>query len=251
VEEIKQNNPHFEHILVDKVGRRAFITENFPKEFAMAYDCLKPGAYKADFWRYCVLYIHGGIYIDIKMQFAKGFTLDRLIYKESFISDGTFVFEGQKTKSLLNGVLFCKKGSLILLYSIINIIYNVCNNVLGNNPWHPTGPQLLGTNYKRSKNTAPIDYYFYNGSIQKNDGTPVAQTLINYIDVYRNCEKIKDNYYVDLWNKRCIYEKCEIDLEHVYKNSLWPKEYLDILGEFMPLHINVIMRGALPYVSEY
>jgi len=243
VEEIKQQNPDFEHFLVDAAGRRAFIAEHFPKEFVVAYDCLKPGSYKADFWRFCVLYIHGGIYIDIKMKFAQGFTLDRLIGKESFISDGTFLFEGQKTKSLLTGVLFCKKASPILLYSVINIIYNVCYNVMGNNPWHPTGPQLLGTNYRRSKNTAPIEYYFYNGSVCKHDGTLIAQSLSNYSDEYKKSSDIVYVCYREAWKKGCIYEKCDVDLEQVYKDSLWPKEYLDILGEFMPLDINVIMRG--------
>ena len=28
---------------------------------------LKIGAHKADFFRYCILYIYGGIYIDIKI----------------------------------------------------------------------------------------------------------------------------------------------------------------------------------------
>lgn len=244
VEEIKEQNPDFEHFLFDAAGRRAFIAEHFPKEFVVAYDCLKPGAYKADFWRYCVLYIHGGIYIDIKMKFAEGFRLCDLIAKESFISDGTLLFEGQKTKSLSNGILFRKKGSPILLYSIINIIYNVCFNILGNNPFHPTGPQLLGTNYRRSKSTTPIEYYFYNGHVCRNDGTLIAQTLMNYKDIYyRNCEEKNNNYYIDMWKKGCIYEKCEIDLAQVYKNSLWPKKYLDILGEFIPLDLNVIMRG--------
>ena len=30
------------------------------------YKAFKQGAHKADLWRYCVLYIHGGVYMDIE-----------------------------------------------------------------------------------------------------------------------------------------------------------------------------------------
>ena len=42
-----------------------FIAENFPPEVHEAYESLIPGAFKADLFRYCVLYIHGGVYADI------------------------------------------------------------------------------------------------------------------------------------------------------------------------------------------
>jgi mannosyltransferase OCH1-like enzyme len=61
-------NPDWEYHFFDKDDRRNFIKENFPKKVLDAYDTLLPGAYKADLWRYCVLYIHGGVYVDIKAQ---------------------------------------------------------------------------------------------------------------------------------------------------------------------------------------
>ena len=44
-----------------------FIKTNFPKDIYNAYLKINPsfGAMKADFFRYCVLYIHGGLYVDI------------------------------------------------------------------------------------------------------------------------------------------------------------------------------------------
>ena len=44
---------------------RAFVFEHCPVA-AAAYDCLRPASYKADLWRYCVLYTHGGIYLDVE-----------------------------------------------------------------------------------------------------------------------------------------------------------------------------------------
>ena len=65
-------NPDWEYHFFDKDDRRNFIKDNFPKKVLDAYDNLIPGAYKADLWRYCVLYIHGGVYTDIKAVLLLG-----------------------------------------------------------------------------------------------------------------------------------------------------------------------------------
>ena len=66
VNKLIKNNPEFTHYLYDDDDCRKFIKNNFPSNVVNAFDKLIPGAYKADLWRYCVLYIHGGIYLDIK-----------------------------------------------------------------------------------------------------------------------------------------------------------------------------------------
>jgi len=42
-----------------------FLSTHFPLEVKEAYDVLIPGAFKADLFRYCALFIHGGVYADI------------------------------------------------------------------------------------------------------------------------------------------------------------------------------------------
>ena len=51
---IKQN-PEFNHYLYDDAMCRNFITKYFSAEVVYTFDKLKPGAYNADLWRYCVL----------------------------------------------------------------------------------------------------------------------------------------------------------------------------------------------------
>lgn len=41
---------------------------HFPAEVKEAYDDLIPGAFKADLFRYCVLFIYGGVYADIDVM---------------------------------------------------------------------------------------------------------------------------------------------------------------------------------------
>ena len=84
---LKQNNPEFKHYLYDDEMCRNFIKENFNNDTLWAFDKLRPGAYKADLWRYCVLYIHGGIYLDIKFRSLNNFRLIELTDKEYWVKD--------------------------------------------------------------------------------------------------------------------------------------------------------------------
>jgi mannosyltransferase OCH1-like enzyme len=59
-------NPDYEYIYFNDKQCSEFISTYFSYHVVKAYQTLTPGAYKADFFRYCYLYIHGGVYIDLK-----------------------------------------------------------------------------------------------------------------------------------------------------------------------------------------
>ena len=54
------------HYLFNDADCREFIAREYPPDVLMAYDLLIPTAFKADLWRYCVLYKYGGVYLDVK-----------------------------------------------------------------------------------------------------------------------------------------------------------------------------------------
>jgi len=60
----KIKNSEWEYYFFDKNDRIEFIKKHFRKDVLQAYLTLIPGAFKADLWRYCVLYIEGGVYVD-------------------------------------------------------------------------------------------------------------------------------------------------------------------------------------------
>ena len=64
----KQKNEGWSVQIFDNKDCRNFIATHFSGEVLWAYDQLIPGAYQADLWRYCVLYIEGGVYADIKLS---------------------------------------------------------------------------------------------------------------------------------------------------------------------------------------
>ena len=82
VETLKKQNPQFKYHLFDDNDCREFIKNHFREDVLYAYDHLIPGAYKADLWRYCVLFIKGGIYLDIKYTPLNGFKFINLILQD-------------------------------------------------------------------------------------------------------------------------------------------------------------------------
>jgi len=230
VDKLKKNNPTFTYHLFDNADRRKFIKDNFPEEVVLAYDALIPGAYRADLWRYCVLYIHGGIYMDIKLQFEEG-SLKDYINNENFVSDSSKIKE--TCDSVYNGFIVSKKGNLILLKSIINIVYNVSKEYYGENPWAVTGPKLLGKNYKESEYKPDIDLIHYgpvsNETIKKGEQT----ILIHYPEYRTEQSSLGTPYYKKLWDNREIYKKTTIDLLRVYQMKTWPEHMLKELARYM------------------
>ena len=55
------------HILMNDIDNRAFVEEYFP-DFLPYYDAFPYNIQRADAIRYCWLYIHGGIYMDLDFE---------------------------------------------------------------------------------------------------------------------------------------------------------------------------------------
>jgi mannosyltransferase OCH1-like enzyme len=119
VDKLKTSNPEFEHYLFDDNDCREFIKNNFHESVLKAYDKLIPGAYKADLWRYCVLYIHGGIYMDIKLNCINGFKLIELTKANHLVKDRL------PPLTIYNALMVCQSGSPLLWKAIQIIVINV------------------------------------------------------------------------------------------------------------------------------
>ena len=55
----------WEYKFYDDKDAEAFLSLHFPPEISEAFNSLIPGAFKADLFRYCVLFIFGGVYADV------------------------------------------------------------------------------------------------------------------------------------------------------------------------------------------
>jgi len=207
VEILKKRHPNFEHFLFDDEDCRNFIEKYFDKEVVDAFDSLIPGAYKADLWRYCVLYIYGGIYLDIKYQVVEGFRLIALTEKEHFVRDKKIA----DIYGIYNGVMVCKPNNPILLECINEIIKNSRNNFYGLNSLQPTGPQLL-SKFIKDKDVDLYPHFFKEKN--NNEKNIIVNEknvyLLESYDQYREEQKIHGNtiHYHYLWEDRKIYKTC-------------------------------------------
>ena len=200
---MKNSNPKFNYYLFDDNDCREFIKNNFDETILNAYDSLIPGAYKADLWRYCVLYINGGIYVDIKYKCINNFEFISLTEQEYFVRD-------RPENYVYNALISSKPKNQILLMCINQIVKNVNNKYYGNNALEPTGPGLLGK-YFLKKEIEAMHLYFIIILRNNKEIDTIRYKNINILecyDGYRYEQKYyQKNYrYNILWDNENIYE---------------------------------------------
>jgi hypothetical protein len=198
---IKKNNPAFNYYLFDDNDCRRFIKNNFSQEVLNAYDSLIPGAYKADLWRYCVLYKNGGIYLDIKYIFVNNFKFINLTEKEHLVMD-------LGNNAIYNAFMVCLPGNDLLLRAINKVIENVNNKYYGDNILEPTGPTMLYKIITNNEKSDMIDmkheyhtklgnkYILFNNIL-------ILQSYNNFSNEYHNNKKTQ--HYSVYWKNRTVY----------------------------------------------
>jgi len=194
---LKTMHPDFEYSLFDDEECRVFILQYFGMVVLEAYDKLIPGAYKADLWRYCVLYIHGGFYLDIKWRLHGDFRLDSLTDKEHFVSD----YPVNNIAGIYNGFMVSKPKNFLLLQSIHQIVENVSQNFYGLNPLQPTGPHLL-CRFINNQNSN-IDLFYKDSKIYNNKKDCILVTDNSVRDEQN--KNGKNKHYHTLWHEKNIY----------------------------------------------
>ena len=132
-----ETNPEFDYYLYSDEECAAFIADNFDKDVLAAFHTLKPGAYKSDLWRYCVLYKLGGVYLDIKY-----YSTVPLI---SIIDEIPTVYVKDLGKyCVYNAFLISPPKNEIFRLCINNIVESCKNKLYRDNALDITGPCLLG-----------------------------------------------------------------------------------------------------------
>lgn len=67
-------HPGFKYTLYDDTDVDRFIRTHFDERIYTTYKRILNGSLKADFFRYCVLYIHGGVYVDVDLCCVRSLT---------------------------------------------------------------------------------------------------------------------------------------------------------------------------------
>lgn len=206
IELLKNTNPEFEHFLFDDNDCRNFIKNNFNEKVLQTFDKLKPGAYKADLWRYCVLYVNGGVYLDIKFKCVNGFKLIALTEQERFPTDVRIgAYPSENNKGVYNGFIMSLPRNKKLLKAIQQIVLNVYLKYYGKSPLDITGPIMFGKlfPYEYKKNSKVRRYV-------GNQGNGVSLCGVIILDEYKEYRSEQNivqghSHYWKAWDNKDIF----------------------------------------------
>jgi len=168
-------NPEFLYHLYDVYNCYDFIKQNFNNEVYETYVNLIPYNYKMDLWKYCILYINGGVYIDMGFYNTPEFSLLELTDQEYFVKDLESLGGG-----IYNGFMVVKPRNQILWNCILKIVENVKNKRYFSNPYAFTGPLLMKECF------TPEELTNLTMTITKNDSSSVEITYNNNVILQRN-----------------------------------------------------------------
>jgi len=198
VDSWKEKNPDWEHRLWTDEDNRNLVKQYFPK-FLKIYDSYSRPIYRADFARYCIVYIHGGVYADLDFECLK--SLESLIENDK-------CFFGLEPKEHWNGK---------------NV---VCNALFGSVPRNPLFVHFMREIYKRTMSmpyavaptlTGPKMITNVIKKLKPSD-TNIYASPVFYPECAMNDSKIP--------NKGKLYLKGKEQLANAYATHHWMKSWI-------------------------
>ena len=253
VDKLQQDNPEFKYYLYDDNMCRAFIMEYFNNEIVYTFDKLKPGAFKSDLWRLCILYIYGGIYLDIKFVCNNGFKLLYLTNKPYYVRDrytrtqrieiiennSYFCKESLNNQGIYNALLVSFPKNDLFLKLIYDIVENVKLNIYNTNCLEITGPHIFCNKFLDISN---LELFFaYDGLSIKKNSTQILRIYEEYRQEQYKYQKTK-HYHV-LWHERDIYN---------YPTLVYIKSYKYETRQTIMINNNyVTLYRSNPSIIEY
>lgn len=221
-ENIIKKNPEYKIKYYDDDDCYKFIEDNFNEEVLWAFIQLKPGAYKSDLFRYCILYFNGGFYTDLYIEIDKIncnkndkliLTIDRAVKP--------FDYPGVQIS-----LIGCEPKLNIFKLCIDSIVHKCKYLIYGLNELDVTGPYLF-------KEILMKYLYNYRNYFIQIDGEKFKNITTGEIFGlnHRNLRKnlIVNNYYLDMWRRKDIYKYKflklnTLNIKNYYFNFFYYKE---------------------------
>jgi len=205
-------NPEFDFYLFSDDECIEFIKANFDTDVLDAFITLKPGAFKSDLWRYCVLYKNGGVYLDIKYYST--------VPLVDIIDENQVVFVKDKGAPrsgggcFYNGFMISPPNNEIFKKCIDDIVRSCKKQLYRRNVLDITGPCLLGRILNKEYGEEYFDivkfsysnyhgnfWNYYPGISYKN------RIILKHYDEYRSEQRKTENtsHYGYLYNMGDVY----------------------------------------------
>jgi mannosyltransferase OCH1-like enzyme len=178
---INEYAPDYKHIIFDDKDCINFLEKYYSKEIVNRFNTLKKGAHKADLFRYCYLYINGGLYLDIKTILIK--PVSEIFTNKNFIYS---VISASDNKSIYQGIIYTPPHQEIfkvLIYKLVNT-----------------------SNLKLHLDYLAVTKQFYQSIESEGNNSEKIKVGLNKNKYYLFIEKILDKSHC--FNKLDRYNKC-------------------------------------------
>lgn len=173
---------------------RLFIKHNYNNNILKAYDSLIPTAYKADLFRYCILYKYGGIYGDLTQTNLKKIDFNKNNIDMLLVKDRNVCFN---YNNIQISFMATKPKNNFYKFVIDNITQNILEKKKGVCSLDITGPRAFGRlfcNFFKVKNIK-FGFNIYLGLDNEKYRINIPFYMLNddYIcDIYNNKKIIKN-----------------------------------------------------------
>lgn len=179
----KRQNPDYDVQFWDYQKTERLVQEHFPQYWNL-FVSMKRIINKCDFARFMIVYVHGGLYVDLDFVCSKSIH-PLLEGKNSFFVKEVPEHEYQGVSQLYNGIFGAKKGHPFVLGWIDYIAQTFKNST----------PVL--------NSTGPVSFYQYYKNSQINVQLEDSCLVIPYTDKGKKskiCQKDLEPYTYTLWN---------------------------------------------------
>lgn len=171
-----------------------------------AFSHVKAYAFKADIFRYYLLYKYGGWYSDLNNIFSgtkiDTSNIDMFCFKE-------MVPGSSQPNSVQNSILYAKKENKFIKAALDQAINNVLSNFYGDHPLSVTGPVVIGKAiYEQYDDLDRLGSFIANDSGQRLFLLPNSEIFAYYKPkAYLPAESGLQggNNYNDFWYSKTLY----------------------------------------------
>lgn len=224
IESFAELNTEYSYQHFNSTQRRNFILTNFDEKVINAYDLLVSGAFQADLFRYCFLYINGGCYFDDKIIPKK--PLRDIITP----TDTLLLCKDYESDSMLNAIIMTTPRNELFLHLINECVKNISFNVPHNfDILSYTGPKLMYKFFRDKEYKFEHIIVDNNGSIYQN-----YQIIDKHSKemLFNKTNTIKRSRYIDEWQNNQILFKNYVSILNL-KIYVSPHPYCDSFNFFL------------------
>ena len=207
-------HPSFKYFYYDDNDIDHFLYKYFDERVLSSYKRIINGSLKADFFRYCVLFIHGGVYVDVDVSCILPLTSGIICFdKDELVSASDFQERDYQPQNgnyrrdmIYQGFMCSQPFHPFLKYMINYMCFIISNNLFKNDIFRIGGPEAFANCFDkfRKQNVHISERPFFKDIEYREANNSLLQPEIKIVSHIHQCEYLGYN--------RKVFAKCQHQL---------------------------------------